>query len=260
MKDPTSQPPAPGVRVLHKTLNILETLRAERSGLSLSELTSRVELPKATVYRIVATLESRGYLDRTSDGSYRLGRKFFERQPEGNGQQVLIQAARPAMKSLLDSCKETLNLGVLDGGEVVIIETLESPLTVRMSSKIGNRRFPHSTALGKVLLAALPEKDAHRIVRARGLPRFTDHTITTWRALAVELEKVRQQGYAFDNCENEPDGRCVAAPIFGPGRSVVAALSLSGPLPRMTMSRARAYLKTLSEACQTISEAIGGDD
>jgi IclR family transcriptional regulator, KDG regulon repressor len=178
----------------------------------------------------------------------------------GNGQQALIQAARPAMKLLLDSCKETLNLGILDGGEVVIIETLESPLTVRMSSKIGNRRFPHSTALGKVLLAALPEKDVQRIARARGLPRFTDNTITSWRSLGVELEKVRQQGYAFDNCENEPDGRCVAAPIYGPGRSVIAALSLSGPLPRMTMSRARAFLKTLSEACQTISEAIGGDD
>ncbi|MBO0722530.1 MAG: IclR family transcriptional regulator [Blastocatellia bacterium] len=259
MKNPTISPQTPGVRVLHKTLTILEILRSDRSGLSLSELTSRVGLPKATVYRIVATLESRGYLDRTSDGNYRLGRKFFERQPEGNSQQVLIQAARPAMKLLLDSCKETLNLGILDGGEVVVIETLESPLTVRMSSKIGNRRSPHSTALGKILLAALPEKDAHRIVRARGLPRFTDHTITTWTSLTSELEKVRQQGYAFDNCENEPDGRCVAAPIFGPGRSVIAALSLSGPLPRMTMSRARSFVKILSEACQTISEAIGGD-
>jgi DNA-binding IclR family transcriptional regulator len=259
MKYPFIETPASGVRVLHKTLNILEALRSERSGLSLSELTFRVGLPKPTVYRIVATLESRGYLDRTSDGNYRLGRKFFERQPEGNGQHALIQAARPAMKKLLDSCRETLNLGILDGGEVVIIETLESPLTVRMSSKIGNRRFPHSTALGKVLLAALPEKDAHRIVRARGLPRFTDHTITTWRSLAVELEKVRQQGYAFDNCENEPDGRCVAAPIFGLDRSVVAALSMSGPLPRMTMPRARGFLKTLCGTCKTISEAISGN-
>ncbi|MBO0719650.1 MAG: hypothetical protein J2P41_02440 [Blastocatellia bacterium] len=94
---------------------------------------------------------------------------------------------------------------------------------------------------------------------ARGLPRFTDHTITTWPSLTSELEKVRQQGYAFDNCENEPDGRCLAAPIFGPGRSVIAALSLSGPLPRMTMSRARSFVKILSEACQTISEAIGDD-
>ncbi len=259
MKDRFIETPASGVRVLHKTLNILETLRTYSAGLSLSQLTARVELPKPTVYRIVATLESRGYLDRTSEGNYRLGRKFFERHPEGNDQQALIQAARPAMKELLDSCKETLNLGILDGGEVVIIETLESPLTVRMSSKIGNRRFPHSTALGKVLLAALPEKDAHRIVRARGLPRFTDHTITTWRSLAVELEKVRQQGYAFDNCENEPDGRCVAAPIFGSGGSVVAALSMSGPLPRMTMPRARAFLKTLCETCKAISDAIGGN-
>jgi IclR family transcriptional regulator, KDG regulon repressor len=259
MKESSNSPSSSGVRVLHKTLDILETLRTAPAGLPLSELSARVVMPKPTVYRIVATLESRGYLDRTSDGDYRLGRKFFESKPEGDDQQTLIKAARPAMEDLLESCKETLNLGVLDGGEVVTVETLESRLTVRMSSKIGNRRYLHSTALGKVLLASLPEKDALRIIRSRGMPRFTDNTITTWKALVVELEKVRTQGYAMDNCENEPDGRCIGAPIFGSRGRVVAALSISGPLPRMSISRARNFLKTLCDTCKSISESIGGD-
>ena len=100
------------------------------------------------------------------------------------------------MEKLVAFCKETLNLGVLDGGEVVVIETMESPQAVRMSSKIGNRRYPHSTALGKVLLAGLPERDVLGIVQARKMPRFTPATITSERALLIELERVRQQGTA----------------------------------------------------------------
>jgi IclR family KDG regulon transcriptional repressor len=248
-----------GVRVLNKAVDVLETLRANPAGMTLAGLSGAVALPKPTVYRIVATFESRGYLGRTSDGSYRLSKKMFGLRAETGTQEQLIRVARPAMEELLAICKETLNLGVLDGGEVVVIETLESPRAVRMSSKIGNRRYPHSTALGKVLLAALPERDVLRILRARKLPRFTRATITSERALLVELERVRQQGYAIDNCENELDGRCVAVPVFGAGNNVLAALSVSGPLPRMTMSRARSFVKTLCAAGRSISAGIGGD-
>ncbi len=249
---------AGGVLVLHKTVDILETLRRAPAGLALSDLAVSVRMPKPTVYRILATLESRGYLDRTTAGEYRIGRKLFELNSDGGTQQAVIRAARPAMETLLEACKETLNLGVLDGGEVLVIETLESPFAVRMSSKIGNRRYAHSTALGKVLLAALPEKDVRRILRARGMPQFTPRTIASEEDLVVELERVRAQGWALDNRENEEDGRCIAAPIFGAGRSVVAAISVSGPLPRMTVARARSFLKGLCAACGKVSAAVGG--
>ncbi|MDP2998346.1 MAG: IclR family transcriptional regulator [Bryobacterales bacterium] len=248
----------PGVGVLNKAVDVLETLREAPAGLALGGVASAVRLPKPTVYRILATLEARGYLDRTPDGGYRLSRKMFEPPAADITEQAIQRAARPEMERLLDRCRETLNLGVLDGSDVLVIQTIESPLAVRMSSKIGNRRYPHSTALGKVLLAALAEKDVLRIARTKGLPRFTAHTITTGKALIVELEKVRRLGYALDNCENEPDGRCVAAPIFGPGRKVIGALSVSGPLPRMTVSRARSLLPDLCATCDAISAAVGG--
>ncbi|MBC8167691.1 MAG: IclR family transcriptional regulator [Bryobacteraceae bacterium] len=247
-----------GVKVLHKTVDILETLRQQRSGMALHELSSVVALPKPTVYRILATLESRGYLGRTADGDYRLSRKMFEEQQDGTTEQMIIRAARREMEKLLSLCKETLNLGVLDGREVLVIETIESPQTVRMSSKIGNRRSPHSTALGKVLLAGLPQKDVLRMIGTRGLPRFTQNTIVSEAALLKELEKVRRQGYALDNSENEPDGRCIAAPIYGSNRNAVAALSISGPLPRMTMSRARTFREDLFVTCESISCQLGG--
>lgn len=246
-----------GVQVLHKAMDVLEALRAEQSGLALAELASRLGMPKPTIHRILATFEARGYLDRTSMGEYRLGRKILELKTEETTAQQLIEAARPAMARLLESCRETLNLGVLDACDVVIIETIESPQSVRMSSKIGNRRYAHSTALGKVLLSSLPERDLSRLIRTKGLPRFTEATITDEAALSKELERVRQQGFALDNRENELDGRCIAAPIFGLSGKVIAALSISGPLPRMTTARARSYATELIAACSRITASLG---
>jgi IclR family acetate operon transcriptional repressor len=240
-----------GVLVLHKTIDVLDALRQAPEGLSLAGLSSQIAMPKPTVYRILVTLESRGYLERTDKSSYRISRKLFE-APRSTSLERMLQAARPAMEHLAKVCNETLNLGVLDGGEVLVVETLESQQAVRMSSKIGNRRYVHSTALGKVLVADLPERELLRLVRGKGMPQFTVATIVTEERLLVELERVRTQGYALDNTENEPDGRCIAAPIFDGQRKVVAALSISGPLPRMTMARAKGLLKDLTLTCQLI--------
>ncbi len=244
-----------GVRVLHKTVDILEALRRAPAGLGLADLAGQVAMPKPTVYRILATLESRGYLDRQGAGNYRVARKLFEAPRGSSFEQRLIRAARPAMEDLGAKCKETLNLGVLDGGEVLVIETVESTQAVRMTSKIGNRRYAHSTAVGKVLLADLPERETLRLVRAKGMPTFTPRTIVREQDLIVELERVRTQGYALDNTENEPDGRCIAVPIFDSEHRVIAALSISGPLPRMKVSRAKSFLKELTETCRAITAA-----
>src|SRR5262245_33706152 len=120
-----------GVLVLHKTVDILEALRASPSGMALGALAAQVGMPKATVYRILATLGSRGYLDHAATGEYRIGRRLFALNGDGASAQGLVRAARPAMEKLLAVSKETLNLGVLDGGDVLVIETLESPLAVR---------------------------------------------------------------------------------------------------------------------------------
>jgi len=157
------------------------------------------------------------------------------------------------MEELAKWCKETLNLGILDGGEVLVIDTVESPQAARMTSKIGNRRYPHSTGRGKVLLADLPEREMLRLVRGKGMPKFTATTIVKERDLIVELERVRTTGYALDNSENERDGRCIAAPILDGERKVVAALSISGPLPRMTEARAKSFLKALTGACREVA-------
>jgi len=245
-----------GVRVLHKTLDILETIKTTEAAFTLAQLARKVELPKATVYRILTTLETRGYLGRESDGGYRIGRKLFDMQRTLPVEQVLTRVAQPAMERLAASSKETVNLGILDAGEVVVINTVESPQAVRMSSKIGNRRYVHATALGKVLLAGMPDKEVARLLRLKGTPRLTDQTLTTKPAIMAEIQKVRRQGWAIDNQENELEGRCIGAPVAGPDGRTVAALSISGPVFRMDMAQARRLVPELQAVCGEITRAV----
>jgi IclR family KDG regulon transcriptional repressor len=245
-----------GVRVLHKTLDILETIKSRESGFKLAELSREVELPKATVYRILTTLEGRGYLDRAADGSYRMAKKLFDLQRSESVEQILNRVAQPIMERVVDATKETVNLGILDAGEVVVINTVESPQAVRMSSKIGNRRHLHSTALGKIFLAGLPEKEFLRLIRMKGLPRLTDNTLISKPAVIEEINRVRKQGWAMDNQENEIEGRCIGAPILTPDGRVVAALSISGPVFRMDVARARSLVPQLRSFCAEISEKL----
>jgi DNA-binding IclR family transcriptional regulator len=245
-----------GIQVLHKTLDILETIRESHSGLALADISRALKLPKPTAHRIVSTLETRGYLSRNDEGLYRMSRKFFELDTIESDEQLLTRAAMPVMSRLVESCRETLNLGVLDAGEVVVISTIESPQGIRMASKVGNRRYLHSTALGKVLASGLPQKDVERLIRLKGLPRLTPQTLTTRQAFFAELAQVRQLGFALDNEENEEGGRCIAAPITGAGGRIVAALSISAPVFRMDPGRADGLAPQLTEACRDISNAF----
>ena len=242
--------------MLHKALDILETIRSSRSGMSLTDLARAAGIPKPTVYRILATMESRGYLARNEASRYRITRKFFELQSEESEEQLLLREAQPVMERLAGSCRETLNLGILDAGEVVVVSTIESPQAIRMSSKIGNRRQLHSTALGKVLLSGLPDKELQRLIRLKGLPRLTPYTLVTKQALLAEVAQVRKEGFARDNEENEPGGCCIGAPILGPGGRVIAALSISAPVFRMNAERVQSLVGDLTAACQTITRAI----
>jgi DNA-binding IclR family transcriptional regulator len=245
-----------GILVLHKALDILETIGEGRSGLPLADLARALGLPKPTAYRIVATMEARGYLARNPSGHYGMTRKLFDLQQNDSEEQTLLGAAQPVIERLVESCRETVNLGILDAGEVVVISTIESPQSIRMSSKVGNRRYLHSTALGKVLLSGLPEKEVRRLIRIQGLPRLTPRTLVSRQALAAELERVRRQGFALDNEENEQDGRCIGAPIVGQGGRIVAALSISAPTFRMDMARVRSLTGQLIDACRAISRAL----
>jgi DNA-binding IclR family transcriptional regulator len=245
------------IRVVEKALDILEAIKRHGSGVGLADLARSVAMPKPTVYRIIVTLESRGYVDRDPGGIYRVSDKLFSLQQRMSPAQALVRIAPPIMEELADACRETVNLGMLDGGEVVVIATVESPQSVRMTSKVGNRRCFHTTAIGKALLAALPDTAVERLIAMKGLPQLTPTSITNAKDLFAELRRIRKQGYAIDNQENELEGRCVGAAIGGPADTGFA-LSISGPLFRMDLRRLRSLVPVLRQHTKRIAEVFRG--
>src|SRR4051794_2915605 len=226
--NPPSQSPAQ-VRVLHKTLDILEVLRRETSGVNLALVSRSVGMPQPTVYRILNTLKIRGYVDRRSDGTYRVSGKLFSRNHQKTRDEVLLELAQPVMVNLSLRCQETVNLATLVGSEMVIIGTVEGPQSLRLISKVGNRRHIHTTALGKAFAARMDETEVLRLLQARGMPRLTPKSITTQTAFLAELKRIRRSGFAIDNQENEPGVRCIGSAIEGPSGGPIAAISISGP-------------------------------
>src|SRR4051812_35489251 len=159
-----SQSPAQ-VRVLHKTLDILEVLRREKAGVNLALVSRSVGMPQPTVYRILNTLKIRGYVDRNSDGTYRVSGHLFSRRAQKSREERFLELAKPVLVTLSMKCQETVNLAVFDGSEMVIIGTVEGPQSMRLTYKVGNRRHIHSTALGKAFAAQMDDEEVRRVVK-----------------------------------------------------------------------------------------------
>jgi DNA-binding IclR family transcriptional regulator len=164
---------------------------------------------------------------------YRLGLRLFELGSAAIARFDIRARALPHLERLLHSTHETIHLCLLDEGEVIYLDKMEPARSVRMSSGIGRRNPVHCTAVGKAILAWLPAAEVELIVHQHGLQRFTRHTITTLAELHAELQKVRAQGYAVDDEENEEGVRCVGAAVMDHLGYPAAAVSVSAPSFRL---------------------------
>lgn len=245
------------VHVVDRALDLLEVLRDAGRPLGLMEITRRVGGTKSSVFRLLCTLERRGYIERPeSDGRYGLGPKLLSYHDAGTAHRTLTELALPRMRQLLEAYGETINLGVLRNGEVLYLEMLESPHSFRMAARVGNRSPVHSTALGKAIVAFKPDAEIAEVIRAHGLRALTPRTITSSVAWKRELARTRTRGYAEDNGETELEAYCIGAPIFSAGGEVTGAISISGPASRMRAIKPAAS-RALVAACRTISRALG---
>ena len=173
---------------------------------------------------------------------------------------LTVKEATPHLKELVRKCNETVHLGVLEGGEVLYLAKEESSQTIRMISYVGKRAPLHCTALGKVLLAFLPEEERKKILKQEELPRLTDNTITDRNKLEKELSKIQIQGFALDREENEKDVRCIAAPIRNYRGEVIAAISISSPVFRIDKNAQNNLKVALIETSRKISKRLGYDE
>jgi DNA-binding IclR family transcriptional regulator len=241
-----------------KVLDILEFLGRQNRALGLRELSELLNIPKATLFRYLVTLEGRGYVIKSPEsGAYTLGWKILELSNLALGRLTVHEVALPFMRELLDRFQETVNLGVLEENAVVYVEILESLQAFRTAARVGGRDYPHATSIGKAMLAFLSEKEVERIADATGLRKRTEKTISSLSRLKAELAVVRQRGYAVDNEETEIGACCVGAPIFDHRGEVIAALSISGAAFRFSTEKCEETAAVLVEVTCQISQKLG---
>ena len=213
------------------TLRILETLK-EMDGAGVTEVANSLGLPKSTVHNHVSTLLRNEYVVKEGD-TYRVGLRFLEFGEYIRNRMPIYDVARPEVERLAEETGELANLLVEEHGKGVYLCRAKGSRAVRLDTYAGMRVHLHCTALGKAILAHLPEERVREIVDTRGLPSRTGTTITDEDDLLAELEEIRERGVAHDEEERVAGLRCVAAPIKNLDGNALGAISVSGPTSRM---------------------------
>lgn len=213
---------------------VLKAFTSRRREYGVSELARELDLSTSSVHRILATLRTEHLVEQDVDtGRYRLGLAIYDLAAAVTAGFDLSHAILQPMAVLRNQTGETVHVAVLDGREVVYVERLDSPHTLRMFLDVGRRNWAHCTGTGKVLLAALPIVDLDRLLDGWNLEAVTEHTITDREALRTQLEDVREDGYAVNLGESEQGVVSVSAPIRDRSGQVVASMSVAGPDTRM---------------------------
>jgi len=240
-----------------KLFEVLELYAARRRELSLNQVLAELAYPKTSAHRLIYSLEKLGYLEKGGrHGAYRLGQRFFSLSDGSTSHRRLRVMARPIMEELASKVGETINLGILDSDEVVLLEVVNSPSRIRWVSEAGERSHIHTTALGKAIAAFLPEAELERALNRKGLVRLTSHTLTKRAPLVRQLRSARRQLVAYDHEETALGAQCLASPVFDSASRVIGALSISGPKDRMIKHVAK-HKRHVREAALTLSRALG---
>ncbi len=246
------------VQSLDRAMSMMATLAAS-PGMTLSELAEASEQAVATVYRALVTLQAHGMVESEEPGqvwhigagAFRTGSAFLRRTN-------VVDRARKPMDALMRATGETANLGVNVGDEVLFLSQVETYEAIRAFFPPGTKGPMHVSGIGKALLAWYPEDRVEDIIARRGLQKFTSLSITSETALMRDLSRARERGYAIDDQERAEGMRCIAAPIFNAFGEPVAAISVSGPAFRLSLSDGGRIGALVRAAADQVTEATGG--
>lgn len=244
------------VAVLDKAIDLLECLLKEPDQ-TVAELSQAADVTKAAAYRILSTLERRGYVatyERVR--RYSIGHAFRAYIQTTNGSDRLLDAARPSMRALWEQTGETVNLAVLARGGVLYVDVMESGQGLRATAEIGALDALHSTALGKAMLSRMPLPERNGLLDQAQLVSRTERTETDPVRLRQVIERAALSGFAIDDEENEIGMRCVAAPIVNSDGWPLAAISVSGPSSRMSYEAIEAIGDRLATACLEVCRQL----
>jgi DNA-binding IclR family transcriptional regulator len=242
------------IQVIERMMGLLSALSRHVAPVNLKQLATETRLHPSTAHRILSVMVDNRLVDRIEPGTYRLGIRLLELGSLVKSRINVRQEALSHMHSLHQELGETVNLSVRHDDEVVYIErTAGSSSMMRVVQIIGARAPLHITAVGKLFLAEDGPDKCAEYARRTGLPKFTDNTLTDADTLVRELDKIRRQGYAFDNEEAEKGVSCIGAGIYNDDGRLVAGLSVSAPSDRLN----RAWASQVRQTAERISHAIG---
>jgi len=242
-----------------KTMKLLETLSTEEE-VGVTELAAAVDGNKSTVYRFLNTLTSLGYVRQNRiNEKYSLTLKLFQTGVQALNRLDIHKASLPVMEELAEYSQETIHLASMENNQVFYLDKIESQLALRVAMGSAQGRFAPAvyTAVGKVILANLPDDKKNQMLEVADWPPPTEHSVKTSDELEERLREIRKNGWGFDMEENEPGVRCIAAPIYDNKGQVCGAISVSGPSIRMTKEKLKKLSVKIKEGSERISRDLG---
>ncbi|MGI9055951.1 MAG: IclR family transcriptional regulator [Pyrinomonadaceae bacterium] len=244
---------------VERALSIIETVSESSRGMSNSDLSRRLKIPKSSASYILRVLEKRAYLHRDLHGKYRLGLKLMSLTGDALTHLDVREVAKPVLEDFLKKSRlPEAHLAVLDKGRAVYIEKVENEKSfIKMDIWIGHRLPIHTTAIGKVLVAQMPEKEIVKILELRGMEKKTRKSITSKQKFLQEMKKVKEYGFAIDNEENADGVRCIAAPIFDAKGNVAAALGTSSTILHIDEHHLPKIVELVRKSANQVSRQIG---
>jgi IclR family acetate operon transcriptional repressor len=248
-----------GVQSVDRALSILTTLAEDDEGYRLSDLAVRTGLSTSTVHRLLATLESRRFVqfDRTHS-KWHVGSRAFSVGATFARRRNFSAQAIPYLRKLRDLTRETANLAVVDDEFIIVLTRMESREIMRSLTKVGGRVAMVTSGVGKAVLATYSNDDVSAIIRHHGMPRLTEKSIVRPSDLFRELEKIRKHGYALDDEEACMGLRCIAAVVYNDCAEPLAAISVSGMTSRLTDDRLPEVGQIVREVAREMTIALGG--
>jgi IclR family acetate operon transcriptional repressor len=249
----------PRIQSIGRAGALLEALAAAPADwVTLAQASRTVGLHKTTAFNLLNSMVAVGLVERDANrGAYRLGLRHLEYGRLVQRRLDLMPVIRPTLVQLCADTRETVNLALPRAADAVIVESLEGSQGLRVTSYVGTRATYHSTACGRAIFAHLPEPVRQAIYQSQPLKPVTPNTVTDPARLERILAEARKRGYAVEREENEVGACCVAAPIFNAFDEVAGAVSLAGPVNRMTDERIAVLGPLLAQAMLKVSAAVG---
>jgi IclR family acetate operon transcriptional repressor len=249
-----------GVQSVDRALQIIETLAEDDEGYRLTDLAVRTGLSPSTVHRLLATLESRRFVQFDRDESkWHIGAQSFVVGSTFVRRRNFAAQALPYLRKLRDQTRETANLAVVDDQSIIVVSRIESREIMRSLTKVGGRVAMIASGVGKAVLATYSDDAVNAIIRSQGMPRMTEKSIIRAGDLFRELEIVRKQGFAVDDEEARLGLRCVAAVVFNDCNEPLAAISVSGMTDRLTNERVPEIGRIVREVAAELTAALRGN-